>query len=51
MEKLGVSEEFSEQEKKAADGCPVCGSKVEHHGNVLACPVHGTEPFETKKEE
>lgn len=48
MEKLGVDESGSDQEKTAAEGCPKCGSKVEKHGNVLACPVHGTEPFEKK---
>lgn len=50
MTKYGVDEEAAEQEKLAADGCPICGRKPERHGNVLACPVHGTEPFETKKE-
>lgn len=49
MEKLGVDEGQEDQEqleKKANQGCPVCGKKVERHGNVMACPVHGTEPFE-----
>jgi len=49
MEKLGVDEQRTENEKKASDGCPLCGAKVERHGNVLACPTHGTEPFETKR--
>lgn len=49
MEKYGVDESGSEQEKKAAQGCPNCGSKVEKHGDVLACVKCGTEPFETPK--
>lgn len=50
MEKYGVDEQQAENEKRASDGCPECGRKAERHGNVLACPVHGTEPFEAKKE-
>jgi len=50
MEKLGVDESGSDQEKVAAEGCPVCGRKPERHGNVLACPQCGTEPFEKKKD-
>ena len=49
MEKYGVDEQQAENEKRASDGCPECGRKAERHGNVLACPVHGTEPFETKQ--
>jgi len=49
MDKLGVDETGSENEKKASEGCPKCGSKVERHGNVLACPKCGTEPFEATK--
>lgn len=49
MEKYGVDETGEELEKKAAQGCPLCGAKAEKHGNVLACPTHGTEPFENKK--
>jgi DNA-directed RNA polymerase subunit RPC12/RpoP len=50
MEKLGVDEgtDQEELEKKAARGCPKCGQKVEVMGKVLACPTHGTEPFEKK---
>lgn len=33
-------------EKAAANGCPRCAAPVTKHGNVLSCPVHGTEPFE-----
>jgi hypothetical protein len=50
LEKYGVDEQQVENEKRASDGCPECGRKAERHGNVLACPVHGTEPFEAKKE-
>jgi hypothetical protein len=35
-----------EQEKRAAQGCPLCGKKPERQGSVLLCPTHGTEPFE-----
>ena len=49
MEKYGVDESGEELEKRAAQGCPICGAKPEKHGNVLACPTHGTEPFETNK--
>lgn len=49
MDKYGVDASGSEMEKKAAAGCPNCGAKVEKHGNVLACPKCGTEPFEAKK--
>ena len=48
MTKLGVDESVDTEavEKAASDGCPKCGRKVERHGNVVLCPVHGTEPFE-----
>ena len=49
MEKYGVDEAAADNEKKASDGCPVCGKPAERHGNVLACPTHGTEPFEQKE--
>jgi nucleoid DNA-binding protein len=50
MEKYGVDENVGEDlEKKAAAGCPVCGKKPVRQGNVLLCPDHGSEPFETKK--
>jgi nucleoid DNA-binding protein len=49
MDKFGVSEEESKQEKTAAEGCPKCGSKdVQRHGNVLMCPNCGSEPWEKK---
>jgi hypothetical protein len=50
MEKLGVDETVDQEtlEKKASQGCPECGKVLEKHGSVLKCPVHGTEPFETK---
>lgn len=28
--------------------CPVCGKKMEARGQVFACPVHGTKPYESK---
>lgn len=47
MEKYGVDENADENlEKKAAQGCPVCGATPIRHGNVLMCPTHGSEPFE-----
>lgn len=51
MEKFGVDESVDQEqlEKAAAEGCPECGAKVEKHGKVLRCPVHGTEPFEKGK--
>jgi nucleoid DNA-binding protein len=49
MEKYGVDESQKDNEKVASDGCPLCGAQPERHGNVLACPTHGTEPFEKKK--
>lgn len=52
MEKYGVSEESGEEdaalEKKAEQGCPICGAIPERHGSTLMCRVHGTEPFEKK---
>lgn len=51
MDKYGVDETGEDQEKLAAKGCPLCGAKPERHGNVLACPTHGTEPFEHPKKE
>lgn len=48
MTKYGVDEGTDQEalEKKAAGGCPKCGAKPTRHGNVLACPNCGTEPFE-----
>ena len=51
MDKLGVdqSTDQEELEKKAAQGCPLCGRTPERLGsNVLTCSTHGTEPFERK---
>lgn len=31
--------------------CPTCGKKLETSGTTPKCPVHGTEPFEEKKNE
>jgi uncharacterized Zn finger protein (UPF0148 family) len=51
MEKLGVDEGVNQSvmEKAAAEGCPDCGAKVIRHGNIMACPTHGTKPFEQEK--
>jgi len=52
MQKYGVDESKTpETQKQASEGCPICGSKVEHHGQILMCPVHGSEPFEKVKKE
>jgi len=49
MEKFGVDEAGTENEKLASNGCPKCGSdKVQKHGNTLICPNCGSEPFEKK---
>lgn len=51
MEKFGVDEGVDQEalEKKAAQGCPICGAKVQRHGTVLMCPTHGTEPWEDNR--
>ena len=48
MTKYAVNERVDGEklEKAASQGCPICAAPVKRHGNVLACPVHGTEPFE-----
>ncbi len=48
MEKYGVDENVNQEqlEKKAAEGCPLCGRAPARHGSVLICPEHGSEPFE-----
>jgi DNA-directed RNA polymerase subunit RPC12/RpoP len=53
LEKFGVDESVNQEEleKKAAEGCPECGAKVERHGNVILCPNCGSAPFEKKEEE
>lgn len=49
MTKYAVNEGHNPDklEKAAASGCPICGAKCTKHGNILSCPTHGTEPFET----
>lgn len=52
MDKYGVDEGVEQEslEKKASDGCPVCGRKdLLRNGNVLLCPEHGSEPFEHER--
>lgn len=48
MDKYAVDQDVDQEklEKQSAEGCPKCGQKPEKHGKVLACPTHGTEPFE-----
>lgn len=50
MEKYGVDETKGQDqeklEKQAAQGCPMCGGKVERHGSTLMCASCGTQPFE-----
>lgn len=43
MEKYGVE---MDSKKIASEGCPICGRKVEVHGSVKKCLLHGTEGFE-----
>ena len=49
MEKFGVDEgqDDAALEKKAAAGCPNCGSKPEVHGHTLICPKCGSQPWES----
>lgn len=51
MEKFGVDEGTDQEnlEKKASQGCPICGRKVIQRGRLLMCPEHGTEPFEEEQ--
>lgn len=48
MDKYGVDEQIDQEnlEKRAAEGCPKCGSALERHGNVIICPKCGSKPFE-----
>ena len=48
MTKYAVDEGHDPEklEKAAAQGCPICAAPCTKHGSVLACPTHGTEPFE-----
>lgn len=55
MQKYGVYEE-PQLSPKTADlatprTCPLCGKRVEQHGNVFLCPEHGSKPFESYVEE
>lgn len=49
LEKYGVDEGTDQEalEKKAAEGCPLCGKTPTRHGSTLVCPTHGSEPFES----
>ncbi|KKN98618.1 hypothetical protein LCGC14_0147300 [marine sediment metagenome] len=48
MEKLGVDQGQDDLTKQGTSDvlCPECGVKMEQHGQVMKCPVHGTEPLE-----
>lgn len=48
MDKYGVdeSQDDAQLEKRANQGCPKCGGKLERHGTTLLCPNCGSEPFE-----
>lgn len=50
MEKFGVDERSGKSqeqlEKEAAQGCPMCGGKIETHGAIRMCANCGTQPFE-----
>jgi len=49
MEKYGVSEKKDVTQNKTATDkkvCPVCGSPLRLHGEVLLCPRCGSKPFE-----
>ncbi len=51
MDKFAVDEQVDQEdlEKKASEGCPECGREPEKHGSTLICPIHGSEPFESKR--
>ncbi len=34
-------------EKRASNGCPLCGSALDIAGSLPRCPIHGTAPFES----
>jgi len=53
MEKYGVEETPDDSKTASTPGCPKpgCDKKIEKHGEVHKCPVHGTEPFEKKDDE
>lgn len=51
MTKYAVDEDVDQDvlEKRANNGCPKCGRKVDMHGKTAVCANCGTEPFEDKK--
>ncbi len=51
MEKFGVDEGTEDLEKRAQQGCPKCGGKVERKGPLLFCERCGSEPFEQPKDQ
>jgi hypothetical protein len=54
IEKYGVQVDKDLTKTASVSGdkvCPICGAKLETSGPTPKCPVHGTEPFEEKKNE
>lgn len=52
MEKYGVkqTEKLSSKNASDAERCPLCDSKLEKHGAVLLCKLHGSKPFENNND-
>lgn len=49
MTKYSVQEDRPTGKTSAADAvCPECGRRLKSYGEVLWCPMHGSEPFERK---
>lgn len=50
MEKYGVETHLPGEKQASAQDtpkkCPLCGSLLVKHGQVVLCPKHGSEPFE-----
>jgi len=51
MEKNSVKQPVNntprgEKTSSEPDKCPICGKDAVKRGRVLACPEHGTEPWE-----
>lgn len=50
-----IDEKENELQKESASGinirCPICNEDVLSDTNVPSCPIHGTEPFEKKKQD
>lgn len=48
MKKYGVHESLGGQKTAEIelDVCPQCGARLQKHGPVVLCPIHGSKPFE-----